>query len=222
MNKLKAEKLNKEERLLLEKALHSIYRKVHIYNKLAISVQLETLHLGEVRPLVHSVLRDRYESALCLLDFLGRANLQPYEPLIISSHEFQRLLCPPVIEFGTYASVLDGAHRLFAAVGQGLETVEVISIRADNLPKPASKAFNWSDVKVEEKVDHWQDRTAEFVEGLFRPIVGVSAWLERQPIDRQCSFEKTLDALCKNSGPPMMTFKKDKTSACSQSPKSSH
>ncbi|WP_439650710.1 hypothetical protein [Oceaniradius stylonematis] len=174
---------------------------------------METLHLDTVKPLVHSVLRERYERVCELLEIFYHFQLRPYEPVLVRIEGAHRILCPPVVEIGERATVVDGSHRLLAAVAHGVDVAEVITIRSEQLPRPASRCFDWGDLRVEEEVDHWQDRTSDFSEDLFRPVVGVSAWLERQPINRQNNFDMEVEALCKSFGPPTMTFRQDKTSS---------
>lgn len=163
-----------------------------VYRSTDIDVRLMRVRVAELRPLVHTVLQPRVDSAKDLLDSFRRERLSPFEPVLRGRAGAWSILTPPVVEISEHLDLLDGVHRSFAMLSTGVSHVTVLGVRGDNLPQHASDRYEWCDVKIADAVEHWTDRLTGFRSQFFRPVVRATAKLASEPFDSEEAWRATI------------------------------
>nr|WP_296072744.1 hypothetical protein [uncultured Actinoplanes sp.] len=134
------------------------------------TVTTREVALAAMRPIARSVRDDRLELAARLLREFHTAGIAPYLSVLRENADGLRFVLPPIVEWHTCSyHVVDGMHRLFAARGQGLESVFALVVESSALPPPTLAPCEWAEVKVVDYAETRDEKFPGFVADLFRP-----------------------------------------------------
>ena len=114
------------------------------------------VHSGHLQPLCTSVSRSRVASARSLLSLYEAGEIAPFKPVLLRypSHPnrtvTQRVFPPVILARGSNRIILDGMHRLYAALELGHGTISALVITSRSMILPGDP-LTWGDVaSVEE------------------------------------------------------------------------
>lgn len=131
---------------LADHCVERILRRLAVYTNVG-SITQETLPVSRLIPLSRCVVWRRLFRARELLEATTRAGAAPYVPLLAEVGDKCRLVIPPVVErWNDDFYVIDGTHRLVAAMRHGLHEVSVIVVAGDELPPLPCTPGIWDDI----------------------------------------------------------------------------
>jgi len=157
---------------------------------------LERTSLDGIQPMCTSVTRRRFERAQQLLISYERSGAEPFWPVELHYKDCIQTVFPPVVlrisSLG-HAVVLDGTHRVYAAMHRAATTIHALVITTEFAELPA-EIVSWSDVRLVER----NERMVEKFVNLRRDLMGTpltvtlnGEWLWRplEPLHEEHSDE---------------------------------
>lgn len=123
-------------------------KKIPIYSR-DCNIQLAQLHTTSIIPLANFAVTKRLRHAYEILVAIIDAGIDVYEPFIIEQYRNVRLVFPPLVEItNSNAYLIDGTHRILAAINKGLHYIQVIRVTSAYLPPLPCEPTNWTSIKV--------------------------------------------------------------------------
>lgn len=172
---------------------------IPIYRRCSVEVSVQAITTSEIRPLVHSVLEDRLNSAIDLVKKFSHHDLPPFVPIAVRRAKGWSIIAPPIIERTTQSYVMDGSHRCLAARRLGISNTISVLVSGEGLTQPASDPYEWDSVTIAKKVRHWTERVSGLRMNEFRPVVNISQLVSsivlKSPHDWRSAMRETCQKL---------------------------
>ena len=113
---------------------------------------LQSLLVSSITPLSRFAVSSRLQRARDMLSSLEESGVKPYEPFIIESPEYVRLICPPLIEaWGNRHFLIDGTHRILASQYSRVTDIIVIVVKSSIFSPLPCDAVEWDAVEISEE-----------------------------------------------------------------------
>ena len=146
------------------------------------SVNYEHVDPRVQSPLVTNLVRARYNNAAALLSLYDACGLHPFSVTARVQNGKHYLISPPVVEKSAGSFILlDGTHRVAAAIQRGQPEIRVITVRLRRHVPPPSVPTSWGDLAVVESIADWRDRFTNLSLSRLRPIAATSDQLASMP-----------------------------------------
>lgn len=144
---------------------------------------------ADIVPLARFAMVSRLRIASRLLYHFWSSRVLPFETVLYSEDGKVRLILPPVIEKqGETMYLMDGTHRVLAAMSHQVSSIKCLIVAGESLPPLPCRPGSWEELKVVEGQQPIGKILPDLDPSLFRPLTPLFN-------SSQFIFETSADAL---------------------------